>query len=102
MKQSMDSEELLKEYFNTPAAVPPHLVADTLRRINNRQPIGILISAAALNIIMALFLALVLLAGPLLLFWKIVILLVFALFQMIAVILLLYRISGGSLEASTN
>ncbi|AIQ48479.1 hypothetical protein R70723_23100 [Paenibacillus sp. FSL R7-0273] len=102
MNEPMENEQLLKEYFNAPVAAPAQLVAGTLRRINDSQPIGILISAAALNIIVALILGVFLLASPLFVFWKIVILLVFALFEVIAAILLVYNVSGGSLEASVN
>ncbi|MBY0010545.1 hypothetical protein [Paenibacillus typhae] len=102
MKEPMEHEQLLKEYFNAPVAAPPHLAENTLRKLGESQPIGLLISAAALNIIVALILAFILLAGPLLLLWKIGILLVFALFQAIAVALLVYNLSANSLETSAN
>ncbi|WP_342562137.1 hypothetical protein NST84_21235 [Paenibacillus sp. FSL R7-0345] len=102
MNEPMDNEQLLKEYFNAPVAAPPYLVASTLRRIDESQPLGLLMSAAALNMTVALILAFILLAAPLLLLWKIGILLVFTLFQAIAVALLVYNISASSLETSAN
>lgn len=102
MNEPMEHEQLLKEYFNASVAAPPHLAESTLRKLGGSQPIGLLISAAALNIIVALILAFMLLAGPLLLLWKIVILMVFTLFQAIAVALLVYNLSTNSLETSAN
>ncbi|CAM4250284.1 hypothetical protein [Paenibacillus typhae] len=102
MNEPMENEQLLKEYFNAPVAAPPHLTAGTLRKLGESQPIGLLICATALNIIVALTFAFILLAGPLLLLWKIGILLVFALFQAIAVALLVYNLTANSLETSAN
>ncbi len=101
MNEPMEDEQL-KEYFNAPVAVPAHLVASTLLKLGESQPLGLLLSAAALNFIVALTFVFILLAGPLLLLWKIGILLVFALFQAIAVALLVYNLTANSLETSAN
>ncbi|KUP21266.1 hypothetical protein [Paenibacillus sp. DMB5] len=102
MNEPMDNEQLLKEYFNTPVAAPPYIVASTTRKIDESQPLGLLMSAVAINMIVTLILAFILLAAPLLLLWKIGMLLVFTLFQAIAVALLVYNISSSSLETSAN
>lgn len=102
MKETTEREQLLQQYFSNPVATPPHLVALTLRRISERNPIGALIGAVALNLILVLILAFFLLGGPLFLFWKIVILMVFCLFQAIVEALLVYNFFGSTLKPSAN
>lgn len=100
MNEPTEREKLLQEYFRAPVAAPPYLVPHTLRKIREGNHMGALISAVILNLIIALVLAVFLLASPLLLFWKIVILMVFFLFQAIAVAILLYNIFGSTMEPS--
>jgi hypothetical protein len=102
MREPTERDPLLQQYFSAPAAAPPHLVAVTLGRIRERNHNGVLLGAAALNLIVALLLAIVLLAGPLFLLWKMVILMVFCLFQAIAVALLVYNVFGSPLKPSAN
>ncbi|MNE54009.1 hypothetical protein D3C80_1487670 [compost metagenome] len=102
MNEPTESEKLLQEYFSAPIPTPPYLVSNTLRKIRERNHVGALIGAVALNLIIVLLLAIFLLAGPLLLFWKLVISMVFCLFQAIAVALLVYNVFGSTLEPSVN
>ncbi|WP_054941608.1 hypothetical protein [Paenibacillus ihuae] len=98
MELPTEREELIKEYFSAPVVAPPHLVSSTIRKINESKNMSALIGAATMNLILALLLTFFLLAGPLFLFWKIVILMVFCLFQVIAVALLVYKVFGGTLS----
>lgn len=98
MKEPMEREELLKEYFSAKVVTPPHLVSITLWKIRERNHTGALIGAVALNLILVLLLAIFLLVGPLFLLWKVVILMVFCLFQVIAGALLVYNVFGSTLE----
>jgi hypothetical protein len=100
MYEPTEKEKQLQEYFSTPIAAPSYLVPHTLRKIREGHHIGVLIGAVALNLIIVLILTVFLLAGPLLLFWKIVILMMFFLFQAIAVAILLYNVFGSTLEPS--
>ncbi len=100
MNEPTEREKQLQEYFSTPVAAPPYLVPHTLRKIREGHHIGVLISAVALNLIIVLVLAVFLFAGPLLLYWKVVIFMVFSLFQAIAVAILLYSVFGSTLEPS--
>lgn len=91
MNEPTEREKLLQEYFSAPIAAPPHVVSITLWKIRERNPIGALVSVVGLNLILVLLFAFFLLAGPLFLFWKVVILMVFCLFQAIAGALLVSR-----------
>ncbi|MNY13140.1 hypothetical protein D3C86_1462570 [compost metagenome] len=102
MEEPMEREKLLKEYFSAQVTTPPHLVSITLWKIRERNHTGALIGAAGLNLILVLLLAIFLLGGPLLLFWKIIILMMFCLFQAIATALLVYNIFGSPLDPSAN
>ncbi|MNI74758.1 hypothetical protein D3C73_1308640 [compost metagenome] len=92
MKEPIEPEALLREYFNAPVVMPPDLVSRTLLNIREHNPVGALIGAGALNLVIVLLLVYFLLAGPLFLLWKVIILMVFALFQTIAAAMLVFII----------
>ncbi|WP_340021574.1 hypothetical protein MHI24_21565 [Paenibacillus sp. FSL K6-1096] len=95
MKKPGDNERLLKEYFNTPLTPSPRLVSSTIRRIQGRGSIGIIVGLMALQWLVFIMIAGFFLAGPAALPWVISLLLLFVLAGMVAAALLLYRMTGG-------